>query len=344
MGGLKVCQKGMPLIITPGHLKKRGEFYMQLATFTRAGVGVVQGLQVMAQRPPAASYRKPIESILQGLGMGFSFAECLDRLGDWAPEFDRTLFNAGERSGRLDEVLRVLATYYAERAELASKAMSAMTYPIFLVHMAGVIFPPSLLGKLVWEGDVAGFASQKLLFFAPLYLGGFLLVFLAQKAQASVLRSVFERVTSLIPYVAGSRKDNSIARFALALEAMINAGVPMIEALMTSASASGSMALEKAVHANAGRLAAGDTPSEVICRIKYFPDLFASSFKAGELSGQLDSTLKRMQHMYQEQAALKAKAVAEWVPRLIYLCVAAAIGYFIFNFWTNYYGNLMSGF
>ena len=62
------------------------------------------------------------------------------------------------------------------------------------------------------------------------------------------------------------------------------------------------------------------------------------------MSGQLDTTMKRMNVMYHEQASLKARAFAEWVPRLIYLGVAIAVGFFIVNFWTNYFGNLGAGF
>ena len=75
-----------------------------------------------------------------------------------------------------------------------------------------------------------------------------------------------------------------------------------------------------------------------------FPDLFASLYHSGELSGQLDETLRRLYKHYSEEASRKLHAVAQWTPRLIYFGLLLAIAYQVISFWTNYYGNLLNQF
>jgi type II secretory pathway component PulF len=48
-----------------------------------------------------------------------------------------------------------------------------------------------------------------------------------------------------------------------------------------------------------------------------FPPTFFSLYLAGEVSGELDETLKRMHRLYQEEGSRQLHTVAEWMPRLI---------------------------
>ena len=41
----------MPLIVTPGQLSRRADFYHQLAQLTSAGLGLVQALEQIRRHP-----------------------------------------------------------------------------------------------------------------------------------------------------------------------------------------------------------------------------------------------------------------------------------------------------
>src|SRR5204862_8330508 len=120
--GLHLCQQrlrwALPLIVTPGQLSTRSEFYHQLNQLTSAGFGLMQSLEQLRRNPPARSYREPIRKLLENLAHGFTFAESLERLGLWLPAFDVALLQAGEQSGRLDACFKLLANYYQDRAKM----------------------------------------------------------------------------------------------------------------------------------------------------------------------------------------------------------------------------------
>src|SRR6185436_5954517 len=97
------------MIVTPGQLTHRAEFYHQLSQLTGAGLGLVQSLEQLHRNPPSRSYREPIRNVLAELTKGFNVTEALSHVGGWLPQFDLTLIDAGEKSGRLDYCFRMLA-------------------------------------------------------------------------------------------------------------------------------------------------------------------------------------------------------------------------------------------
>jgi len=334
----------MPLIVTPRQLIHRSELYSQLASLLGAGVALLQALEMIQHKPPSSSYRQPLGAIIASIQAGASFAESLASLGRWMPSFDLALIQAAEQSGRLAESMRLLADYYQQRAQLARSFMAQVAYPFFLVHMALVIFPTQLLPQLVWEGQVLQFLQQKLMVFVPLYAVGFLLIFASQGRHGEAWRSLIERFIRPVPGLGRAKHGMALARLAVALEALISAGVSILEGWQLAADASGSPALRRAVLSWKPGIQAGETPGEMVSRSAAFPELFSNLYNTGEISGQLDDSLRRLHRYYEEESARLLRAFIRWFSLLVYLLIAAAIGYQIITFWKNYYGNIMQGF
>jgi type II secretory pathway component PulF len=69
--------------------------------------------------------------------------------------------------------------------------------------------------------------------------------------------------------------------------------------------------------------------------------LFANLYRTGEVSGQIDQTLDRLHHHYQEEGSRRVHLIAQWLPRLIYLLILIAVAIQIIGFWTGYYDNIL---
>ncbi len=78
----------------------------------------------------------------------------------------------------------------------------------------------------------------------------------------------------------------------------------------------------------------------MVRRASEFPEMFKNLYHSGEVSGKLDENLKRLHQYYQEEGTRKIHAVAQWVPRIIYLIIALFIGYRIISFYAGYFGEL----
>lgn len=330
----------MSLIISPRQFTQRAELYQQLGQFTSAGIPIVRALEQIQRNPPALSYRKPLQRLLDELARGATLAESLHQL-NWLPVFDLALIGAGEQSGRLDACFRMLADYYNDRAHMIKQVISQLIYPVGLIHIAAFVF----LIVLPFAGSQFN-ASLPLLFakaalvLAPLYGAVAALIYVTQSKHGENWRAVMESVLRLVPILGTARQYLALARLAAALEALISAGVNIFEAWDLAATASGSPALRRAVAAWKPRVTAGQMPSEAVRDCSLFPETFANLYASGEISGKLDESLRQLHRFYQEDGSRKLHAFAQWTPRLVYLLVALLIAYQIIQFWLNYFGQI----
>lgn len=322
------------MIITPGQLSRRADFYHQLGQLTGAGLGLLQALEQLRRNPPDRSYRQPLSQVLEEITAGTTLTEAVKSCGHWLPAFDVALLEAGEHSGRLDACFRLLADYYTDRARLARQMISDLAYPAFLLHFAIFIFP---FAQFFSSGNWLAYLGQTLGVLIPLYVVVGLLVFAAQSRHGEAWRAWFESLLNPVPVLGVARRYLALGRLAAALEALLSAGVTIIEAWEMAATASGSPALRRTVLGWRPMVNGGQTPAEAVSESGRFPELFVSQYATGEISGQLDSTLQRLHAYYQEEGSRKLHAVARWTPRAIYFCVVLIIAIRIIGFYTNYF-------
>jgi type II secretory pathway component PulF len=324
----------MPLIITPRQLERRAELYHQLGIMLSAGLTLHQSLEQLKRNPPDRALRPKISEWLDHLGQGLTVAQAVQRMGQWMPSFDLALIEAGEQSGRLDACFKLLALHYQERARMVKQAISDLLYPMFILHMAVFIFPFIEFFK---TGNLTRFFLTVFCMLAPLYAGVFLLIFACQGRHGESWRAILERMFRPIPVLGTARRDLALARLASALEALLNAGVPIIGAWELAATASGSPALRRSVQAWRPRLEQGSTPAELVSESEQFPTVFSSLYHTGEISGQLDQTLNRLHALFQEEGTRRMRLVARWGPQIVYFAVAIYIAFRVIGFYMGYF-------
>ncbi len=258
----------------------------------------------------------------------------------WLPEFDIALIDAGERSGRLDACFRLLADYYNDQARITKQMISQLLYPVGLVHLAAIIFIIVLpFARSQFNASLIQLTAKAALALAPLYLATAFIIYATQSRHGEKWRALIESVFRWIPLLGKARHFLALARLAAALEALISAGVNIIQAWDLAANASGSPALRRAVASMKPKVVAGQTPAEEVRKCSAFPVLFANLYASGEVSGKLDETLRRLYAHYQEEGSHKLQMFAQWMPRLIYGLVAALVAYNVIKFWTGYFAS-----
>ena len=324
----------MPFVLTPGQFARKAEFYYQLGQLTSAGLGLVRALEQLQNHPPAFSYRRPIRELLKRLADGYTLADSVNSLGLWLPAFDRALLRAGEESGRLDSCFKLLADYYNERARLARQVITDLAYPAFLFHFAIFIFP---FAKFFTSGDWQTYLIKTVGVLIPIYALLFAMIFAAQSRHGETWRGIVEAFLRPVPILGTARHYLALGRLAASLEALLSAGVSIIEAWELAATASGSPALKRTVLAWRPQITGGVTPAEAVSRSSKFPQIFASQYTSGEISGKLDETLGRLARYYQEEGSRKLHAVAQWTPRAVYLFIVFMIAWHVIQFWTGYF-------
>lgn len=322
----------MPVIVTPGFLANRGDFYFEMASQVEAGIPLISALH----NPLATSFVRPIETLIGHIEQGGGLADSLDAMGECLPVFDRALIRAGEESGRLDQCFRVLAEYYRKRAELSKRVISFSIYPMLVVHVAIVVFPPQALVALI-QGDPMAFIIQKAVIFGFLYAVGFFGLIVVTREGGHGWQSLVERVFHRVPLLGAARRNLAFSRLTLSLEALISAGVGIVQAWPTAARACGSPAIERAVEKALPKMEHGWMPSDAIREHGIFSAHFTGLYQTGEQSGRMDEALRRMHSHYQEEGYRKMEAFAFWAPNVVYGIVVLVIAWHILQFFMEYF-------
>lgn len=329
----------MPLIITPGHLSLRGEFYYQLGSQIEAGLSLIPALRNHLKSPLAASFRRPIENLILYLEEGAPLAESMEALDGFLPEFDLALIRAGEESGRLDACFRTLADYYRERAELTKRIIANLIYPLAVLHMAILVFPPQSLVSVI-NGDVMPWILQKLAIFVPLYAVSFVTLVVTTREGGHRWSSVMEKIFHVAPFLGKARRELAFSRLCLALESLINAGVGVVQAWPIAAKACGSPAIQRAVTKALPLMQDGHMPADVIRKHSVFPTYFTGLYQTGEASGRMDHMLNRMRAHYHEEGFRNMKLFSFWAPNAVFGVVAIFVAIFIVRFYMAHFKNI----
>ncbi len=325
----------MPWILTPRQLQQRSELHQQLAQLTGAGVTLLSALELLERNPPGRLDREPLRRLQQSIRQGSTLTEALRGTGRWLPAFDIALVHAGEQSGRLPECFRLLAGHYAERAQLLRQVLGDLAYPLFVLHLAVFLLPFS---QLFVSGNWLAYLAKTVGVLAPCYLLVLGVAYALQGSRGEAWRQTLEALLDPLPFLGAARRDLALARLAAALEALLSAGVTVIQAWEIAAVASGSPRLRRAVAAWPPDLQAGQTPAEILQRSRVFPELFANLYHTGEISGRLDESLGNLHRYYQEEGTRKLRHFARWSPRLFYLLVALLVAWKVVRFWAGIYG------
>jgi type IV pilus assembly protein PilC len=325
----------MSFLVTPGQHSRRAELYQQLSQLTAAGVGLPQAIELQHRSPPARSFRGPLAIVLERLGDGATFHEALQSTGRrWLPAFDAALLQAGEQSGRLPACFTLLAGHYEHNAARLRKTISSLIYPALLLHLAVFIGP---LPELVRFWNLFAYLARTFGVLVPIY-GALACVIVAMQGQhGEHWRSWIETLLRRVPLLGKARRNLALARLAAALEALLTAGVNIIEAWELAATASGSPALRRAVARWRPDLLAGMTPAEAVRGSGEFPEVFANLYHTGEITGSLDDTLRRLHSLYLSEGERQLTAVAEWTPKLIYFGVVFFVAWQVIRFYLGYF-------
>ena len=111
-------------------------FNQELAALLRAGMPVVQSLDILRQRVENTPFKIILDDVYERVKSGSSLAESFEHHGNIFPGVYIASLMAGEKSGELEEVLRRYVTYTKVIDRVRRKTLSALIYPTVLFALS----------------------------------------------------------------------------------------------------------------------------------------------------------------------------------------------------------------
>ncbi len=318
-------------------------FTRLLSSLLAAGVPLSRALVILckeASNPVAqGKWRAVYDSVVDGVTLADSMAKAPETF----PRVYVAMVSAGETGGFLDVVLAQIADFQLRERDLKGKVMAAMLYPAILLFLAlcvltflMIFFIPRF--QKMFEGFHAKLplitriiveASYLMRHYGVFILIGLIIIgFAIQRWAASEEgRRKWEGLILKVPVIGPLLSQFAMARFCRMLGTLLNAGVPLVQALNVARKSIGNQILVDAVSNAIDRVKEGAQLGQSLadCR-NLFPGSVLEMISVGEESGKLDAELVRIASVTEGDLDRELKtAVAMAEPALLFF-IAAFIG------------------
>ena len=292
-------------------------FTRQLATMLKAGLPLIQSLDVAAESTEQKHVRAFIMSLRNEVAVGHTFS---DSLRNYPNIFDNLYCNlvaAGEISGTLDIMLDRIASFQEKDQRLKANIKKALTYPIAVLIIAGVVTAVLLINVVpAFEQTFASFGAELPAFTRFVvsiseamqkywgWVAGSLIaiigMFKLALSKSKRFSYTIDKYILKVPMFGKLLFLSAIARFSRTLATTFSAGIPMLDALNSSAGATGNQHIANAVLEVRDTVSQGSLLNVAMKENNDFPPLLQQLTKVGEEAGALETMLHKAADSYED--------------------------------------------
>ncbi len=309
-------------------------FSRQLAVFLKAGVPIMEALEVIARETQNKLLYRVLREAMLGLKSGKTLPQTLAEHPEAFPEFYIAVLSSAEYTGNLDVALLQLSTYIDREAKAKRKITSALTYPgiVAVMGIAAVV----VLSKFVLPRFVPFFESfhatlplpTRILMHVSAFmtswgtqiLAGILaaVIFVVLMRRTHAGASLFDRVILKIPVIGPITQCAILERTTRVLSALLRAGVDLSLAMTVTATSARNTVYQRAIGNVRAQVMEGLGLADPIERTGLFTGTAQQMFRVGEETGTLDAQLDIAADYYAEELEIKVeRATGLFEPAMI---------------------------
>jgi type IV pilus assembly protein PilC len=318
-------------------------FSRQLAAFLRAGIPILEGIQVLQESADNKTMRRVLGEVSDSLRGGQTFLGAISEHPHVFPDFYRGMVGAAELTGQLDAVLDRLSHYIERDLEAKRKIRSALAYPLVILAMSVVTvvvltafvlprfksFFESLDADLPLPTRmllaVTDFLSE---WWWVITIAAVLLALLGVLAYRSEKgRARFDAILLKLPVLGETVKFAIIERFCRVLASMAKAGVPLPEALAVAGDTANNAVYRSALVDARERMIRGEGIARPIAGTDLFPIAAVQMFRVGEDTGTLDDQLETAAGFFEQELDYKIKKLTTLFEPAVIILMGVVVGF-----------------
>ncbi|MCK4998363.1 MAG: type II secretion system F family protein, partial [Anaerohalosphaera sp.] len=281
-------------------------FNEQLASLTKAGIPLEQGLRELAKDAESSKMRSLINDVASDLEKGLPIDQAVEKRQKDFPPLYGLILKSGVETGRLSEMLTNLNRHLQVELRTKRVIIESLTYPAVVIMLAALIVTFLLImiiptfSEVLYDMSGGGlrlpFLSQFILDMSrhvwDFWIGFGVLITVVVVAWNLLSltptgRRSKERFFRSLPFVGRVFKNGQLARFSECMSVMVNAGCTLDAAVELSGQSSSSESLKHDCAILAGQLQQGSNFLEAGMNCKTIPRLFLYSVQLGAQRNEL---------------------------------------------------------
>lgn len=320
-------------------------FCKQLYAMLKAGVTIVNSLEILKMQTENKRLVKIIGIMYEDLQRGNTFSEALSHHKEAFPEIFISMVEAGELSGNIDVIMNRLSTHFEKEYKIENKVKSAMTYPIILAVVASAVVIFLLTSVMPTFVDMYSSSGVPLPTITMVLIGIsnvirewwymiVLFVFILSFVISILKRNPKVQYKSdynklKIPVYKSLEIKIATSRFTRTLSTLMGSGVPLLQALDTVSGVTGNCYIGSKILEAREDVRRGVPLSQPLRKQKVFPPMVHSMIKIGEDSGSIEEILDKTADFYDEEVDTAINRVTAMLEPLMIVFMAIIIGFIV---------------
>ena len=320
-------------------------FCKQFATMMRAGLPVLNTLEMLEGQTIRPPMKKIIQTIKKDLESGNSLAKCFEKHPKIFDTVVVNLIKAGEASGKLDTFLQKIVINLEKREKIKSQIKSALFYPgvLFSVAILVTVFMlmnvvPTFVNMYEQMGAkelptptavimsmsefVRSAGGLYLLIFIILFVVGF--KYLMSKNY--YVKKGWHQIMLKLPIFGNLIQKSILAKISLVLGNLNQAGVDLIESIDIAKSVTDNVIVIEALENIKKGVFSGETLTDLFNKEKIFPATFSQLISVGEQTGSLDEMFGSIAIYYEEEFDVAVANLASLIEPIMIVFMGITIG------------------
>ena len=345
---------GMPALF--GQRRQRRPKLQELATFTtqlanllKCGMPLTVALQSMTHLESKGIPSDVSKALKQEVMEGRSLSDAMAKQPVVFSDLYRNMVQAGEQSGALVEVLKRLASHFERFAEVQSKFMSALIYPIIVACVGVVIIIffmtfmlPKFMSIFTGLNVPLPLATKVLMNFSQFFAKPTNWIVMGLVGSVAVVVWVRFRATPEgkrkidswkmnAPIVGKVVQLNLFGQFARTLSTLLVNGVPVLLALKITEEIVPNTIVKEAIARTREQVTDGKTIAQPLGQSKLFPQLMIDLLKIGEETGDVPGALQNIAETYENELSLQLRVLTNLIEPAMIIVMAVGVGGLLFS-------------
>lgn len=345
--------------LRPIRLTEKMFFARNLSVMISAGLSLNRALMALTEQTKNSKFKSIIEDLNRSITKGNSFAESLRPYKDIFGEIFINMVAVGETTGRLAQILKLLANQMKKEHTLKRRVRGAMIYPaiiitvLILVGALMMIYVVPNLAQTIKElGVPLPLTTQIVIsiseFMTRFYLwvlGGIILGILLfwRSLKTKLGKEIFDRISLKFPIFGPLLHKYNVARFCRTLAYLISSGIPIVSSLETTSTVLGNVFYKRVTVKASQEIQKGRQLNEILKEHpKLFEPMVIQMIQVGEETGKISEMLLRTALFFEEEVTNTTKNLSSVIEPLLMVIVGIAVGFFAISMFQPIYGSLGS--
>lgn len=315
-------------------------FCRQFASILKAGVSVINALEMLAEQTENKKLKEAIVNTQSSVEKGENLSDSM-RQNDVFPSILIDMVRAGEASGSLENSLTRMAIQFEKDAKMNGIVKKAMMYPIVLICvMIGVIIVmltfviPSFMTMfedldselpVTTKAILAMSNSLKNYWYIYLIVVVGVIVGIQMYKRTDNGKHNLDKLKLKIPVFGVLQTKSACASFARTMSTLLQAGMPMIDALEISASTMKNVLFYDGLEKTKNGVSLGLPLSNQLKATGLFPAMVVHMVSIGEETGNVEEMLTNSAVYYEEEVEIQTQTLTSLMEPVIIVMMAFVV-------------------